>query len=313
MSKALRIIRKAHSVIISGHVNPDGDSLGSMLALGLALERLGKKVYMLCDGAIPPNYRMLPGARQIMHTINKKTDLAIAIDCSVIGLLGENVAAFKKADCILEIDHHEFRKPFGDIGIIDHKATAVGELIYTILKKLGIKINRDIAENILTSIIVETNLFKLHNVTPEVFSICAELLKTGVCFSRLVDMVYGPKTRESMMLTASCLMKARFLKNGRIIWSVITKKDLAMVGGKDYDGDAIASEMNSMKGVKIAVLFREKDKRTWRVSLRSNGDINVGKIAKQYYGGGHFDIAGCYLPNDKRSMRSMLSSVESLI
>lgn len=311
--KIRKRILEAGSVAISGHVNPDGDSIGSMLALGLALSGLGKKVYMLCQGEVPRHYRSLPGAELIVKTIRRRVDLAIAVDCSIINLLGNNAPVFKRAKSILEIDHHEFRRPFGDMQFVDYKATAVGELVYILLKKMKIGISDNIAEDLLTSIIVETNLFKLPNVRPFIFAMCADLLKTGIDFSKLVDKIYGPKTRQAMILSAVCLLRAKFLKSGRIIWSVLTRNDLARVKAKDYDADAIANEMNSMRGVEIAVLFREKNKKVLRVGLRSKGDINIGRIAEEYMGGGHFDIAGCYISNSKKSMSRILSSIETLL
>jgi len=185
--KIRQAMLKARTIAISGHVNPDGDSIGSLLALGLGLGSLGKKVYMLCQDKIPLNYRSLPGADRIIKTIDKHLDLAIAVDCSVIDLLDKNIPVFKKAKSILEIDHHEFRRLFGDMQIVDPKAFAVGELIYLLLKKMNIKITRSIAENLLTSLIVETNLFKLPNTTSTIFRVCTELLKTGVSFSQVAD------------------------------------------------------------------------------------------------------------------------------
>jgi len=310
--KIRQSILSSKNIAISGHINPDGDSIGSLLALGLALDSLGKNVYLLCPGNIPERYRFLPGADCIVSTTNKKIDLAIALDCSAIELLGKNISVFKKAKAILEIDHHEFRRSFGDIRLVDHEAAAVGELVYILLKKLHVAITRDIGENLLTSLIVETNLFKLANVRPFTFTACGELLKTGIAFSQLADKVYGPKTRVEMMLSAICLLRSKFLKKGKIIWSVIRDNDLARVGGKDYDTDMIANEMYSMKDVKAAVLFREKNKDTLRVSLRSDGDINIGRVAQEYGGGGHFDIAGCYIPNNRKSIMQILSSVEAL-
>ena len=127
--KIRKAILAARSIAISGHVNPDGDSIGSLLALGLGLRGLGKKVYMLCHSEIPLNYRSLPGAGQIVKITNKRVDLAVAVDCSIIDLLGKNISVFKKAKSILEIDHHEFRRSFGDVQLVDHKASSVGELI----------------------------------------------------------------------------------------------------------------------------------------------------------------------------------------
>ena len=304
-----RVVLNARTIAVSGHVNPDGDSIGSILALGLAFESLGKKVHILCQDELPRNYRFLPGAERIVKTVKKKVDLAIAVDCSIMELLGKNISVFRKANSIFEIDHHEFRRPFGNLQLINHKAAAVGELVYIFLKKMKIKISKDIAENLLTSVIVETNLFKLANVRSFTFEVCRDLLKTGVDYYRLVDKVYGPKTKEAMMLSATCLLRAKFLKEGRIAWSTLTNADLVKVGAKDYDADAIANEMNSMKGVEVTVLFREKNKKILRASLRSKGDINVGKIAQECSGGGHFDVAGCYINNNKKSMEQLLSSV----
>lgn len=311
--KIRNAVKESRTIAISGHTNPDGDSIGSLLALGLGLESIGKKVYMLCQDEVPLNYRSLPGARRILKTAKKNVDLAIAVDCSIIDLLDKNIEVFRKAAYVLEIDHHAFRKPFGNIHLIDHSASAVGEIVYILLKKLGIKITRGISENILTSIIVETNLFKLPNIKPGIFAICADLLKKGVDFSKLTNKVYGPKTKEAMMLSAVCLLRAKFLKKGRMIWSTLTNKDFIKVRAKHYDADAIANEMNSMKGVEVAVLFREKNKKILRASLRSKGDINVGKIAQEYKGGGHFDIAGCHIGNNTKSIKRFLSTVAGLL
>ena len=311
--KIRRGLLKAHTIAISGHANPDGDSIGSTLALGLALEGMGKKVYMLCQDEIPPAYRSLPGADRIIKSTGKRVDLAIAVDCSIIDLLDKNVPVFRKAKSVFEIDHHEYRKSFGDLRLIDHEAAAVGELVYLLLRKFKIEITREIAENLLTSIIVETNLFRLANVRLYTFKVCAQLLETGLNFSQLVENVYGPKTRRMMMLSAICLLRTGFLKNGRIAWSIIKKSDLRKVRGKGYDADAIAGEICSMQGVEIAVLFREKTKTRLRVSLRSKGGIDIGRVAADYKGGGHSDIAGCYIPNRQTAIRDFLSSVTSLI
>jgi len=306
-------ILRAKSIAISGHANPDGDSIGSLLALGLALESIGKEVYMLCHDEIPPHYRSLPGVNRIVRTTDVQVDLAIAVDCSTIDVLGKNVPVFKNAKSILEIDHHKYRKPFGDIQFIDHEASAVGEMIYLILRKLNVKMTRPIAENLLTSIIVETNLFRLANVRRYTFKVCEELLATGLNFFQLTGRVYGPKTRKTMMLLAICMMRAKFLRGGRFIWSILTAADLKKVGAKDYDADAIADEMCSLKGVDIALLFREKKKSMLRVSMRSRNGIDIGELAQRYKGGGHFDIAGCYIPNRKQNIRKLISDAEKIL
>jgi phosphoesterase RecJ-like protein len=258
-------------------------------------------------------YRRLPGSNRIIRTLKEKVDLAIAVDCNTAEMLGKTYQAFTQAKDILEIDHHEFRRPFGTVSFVDPEAVAVGEMVYLLLKRLKVGFTKEIAQNILTSLIVETNSFKLPHLRPLTFNVCAEMLKTGVNFHRLTEMVYWTKTRETAVLSGTCLSRCVFLAQGALAWSMITKKDFKRIRGKDEDVDAVADEMRSIKGVKIAALFREKDKKTLRVSLRSKGKINVGGVAEAYGGGGHFDVAGCIIPNTPSARAEILRKLKQLL
>ncbi len=312
-TRVLGAIRKAKTIVISGHRNPDGDSIGSLLALGLGLEKAGKRVYMISGDEVPGIYAFLPGYGRIQKTIEGSVDLAIAVDCGMKDLLGENAGVFKKAKSVLEIDHHEFREPFGDMRLIDHEAAAVGELVYGLFKKLRIAIDKDIAINILTSVIIETNSFRLPKVRTQTFRICAGLLSTGIDFYKLVEALFWLKTKESVILSGICLSRCRFLKNGQIAWSIVKRSDFQKVKGKEYDVDAVAEEMRCIRGVEVIVLFRETNKNMLRVSLRSKGKHNVASIAEKYKGGGHFDTAGCFIPNTSSSVKRFLALAENLL
>ena len=292
--------------MIAGHLNPDGDSIGSLLALGLGLAGMGKDVHMVSKDGVPRVYRKLPGAAKVKRAVKEVPDMAITVDCNTAAMVGEPFAIMKKAKYILEIDHHEFRKPFGNISFVDTKAAAVGELVYRLLISLGVKITRDIAQNILTSIIVETNSFRLPAVRPLTFSLCARLLKTGVDFSRLSDLIYWSKTRQSAMLSGLCMSRLKFAENEKIAWSMVTRKDFSGAKAKDEDVDTVANDILSIEGVKVAVFFREKSASLLRVSIRSKGGINVAAVASLYGGGGHFDSAGCYIANNKRAREGLL-------
>lgn len=313
INQAKRKILEARDIVISGHLNPDGDSIGSILSLGLGLERLGKAVYMVSYEGVPKRYRQLPGANRIIRHTSISPDLAISVDCGTKEMLGGAFDIFEKAKLILEIDHHEYRRAFGDIILVDHKAAAVGELIYTILTYLNVGITKEIALNILTSIIVETNSFRLPNIRPLTFDICARLIKLKVDFYKLVNTVFWSKSRESAILLGICLSRSRFLKNGRMAWSIIREEDFDMVGGKDEDVNPVVDEIRSIKDVEIAILFREKKNSLFRVSLRSKGRINVASLAETFNGGGHFDAAGCYIPNRPGAIKKFLKLAEKLI
>lgn len=313
LTQAKNSILAARDIAISGHINPDGDSIGSLLSLGLGLEKLGKRVYMIsCDG-VPQRYKNLPGAKRIIRKLKKPVDLAISVDCGNKEILGKTFEVFARAREILEIDHHDFRRPFGDVCYVDGGAAAVGEMVYMLLKKLQVKITSDIAYNLMTSIIVETSSFRLPNVRPLTFKVCTDLIASGVDFYKLVEMIFWSRTKQSAILSGICLARSKFLKNDRIAWSLIRKRDFSRVNGKHEDVDAAPDEMRTIKKVDIAVLFRENGKDTLRVSLRSKANINVASVAERYGGGGHFDVAGCTIPNSRKSIEEFLKHVEKLL
>ncbi|MCK9554362.1 bifunctional oligoribonuclease/PAP phosphatase NrnA [bacterium] len=315
--KNLRQIKKkilsARRIAIAGHVNPDGDCIGSLLAFGLGLNSTGKRAHMLLQDDIPKAYRNLPGANKIKKRMKETPDLAITVDCNTKEMVGAPFNAIKRAKDILEIDHHMYRKPFGTLSLIDGKAAAVGEIIYKLLKSLNIDITKNIARNILTSIIVETNSFRLPSVKPFTFRVCDRLLLTGVDYNRLSEMVYWLKTKEAAVLSGLCMANIHFLKNDKIAWSIATKKDFSRMGGRDEDVDSVANDMLSIETVKIAILFREKSPGLLRVSLRSKGGINVACLAYKYNGGGHFDSAGCLIANKTSSIQEFLKAAAGLL
>ena len=186
-------------------------------------------------------------------------------------------------------------------------------MIYNLLKKMNIRITKDIASNLLTSIIVETNSFRLPNVRPYTFEVCTRLMAMGVDFYKLTDAIYWSKTKESAILSGICLSRCKFMKNNRIAWFIIRQKDFSKVKGKDEDADAIADEMRAIEGVEIVALFRQKKKQELRVSLRSKDKINVARIAEYFGGGGHFDVAGCSIPNNMKTIRKVLNMAGNLL
>ncbi|MBD3426901.1 MAG: hypothetical protein GF409_06690 [Candidatus Omnitrophica bacterium] len=313
LTQAKEAILKADTVAMGCHVNPDGDAIGSMLSLGLGLEKLGKKVFMVSQDGVPRRYRPLPGADRITRKLENDADLAVTVDCSTREMLGGAYRDLRRSRTLLEIDHHEVRNSFGDIRYVDAEAPAVGEMIYCLLKELKVKINKDIAQNILTSLIVETNSFKLPNVRPFTFEVCAEMVKTGLDFYKLVDMVFWSHSRQVAVLSGICLARCEFIDGGRLAWSIVKREDFRKVNGKDEDADTIADEIRTIKGVDIVVFFREKSGEELRVSLRSKGGINVARLAQEYGGGGHSDVAGCIIPNSGGKMEELLGKAEALL
>jgi len=312
LKEAAEKIRSADNIFIACHINPDGDAIGSLLSLGLGLKQIGKKVNMISPDGVPDIYNKLPGVKYIEKRASRVPELAIAVDSSNKKLLGGSLETFKKAKWVLSIDHHEVREPYGDLQILEPDSSSVGELIYLLLEELDVDIKKDIALNILTSIIVETNSFRLPNVKPPTFEICARLLETGVDLYSLSEMIYWSRTKEATLILGTCLARCKYLKEGKIIWSILKQKDLENAGGRKEDADSVVEEMLSVRDVEIAVFFREEED-VIRVSLRSKGKVNVAAIARKYDGGGHSDSAGCFIPNNKKFINKVLKDAESSI
>ena len=313
IKKAVNIILSAKSIVIACHVNPDGDCIGSLLGLAFGLKSLGKKVFMLSQDGVPKKYRMLPGANCIRKRLDEKVDLAIAVDCNEKQMLGKSFKVFERAEKILEIDHHEFRVPFGDIAFVDTRAGAVGEMVFSLLRELNVSLTQNMAKNILTSIIVETDSFSLPNVRAFTFEVCAKLFDTGIDFPKFIEMIYWTSTKEKIILAGICLSRCKFLRKGKLVWSIIKQSDFKKFNGKDEDVDAVADQMRQIKDVLVSVFFRQKPHGLLRVSLRSKGLINVASLAQKFGGGGHFDVAGCTVVDSAFMRRKILLEAERLL
>jgi phosphoesterase RecJ-like protein len=314
--KVAQAIKKAKKIALCIHMFPDGDAIGSMIALALALKGLRKKIYLFSPSELPHRYKFLPFYDQI-KTSSKGSggfDLAIAIDCASQVQLGEFYKkVFGKAKQTVEIDHHVFREVFADISLVDDKAAAVGEIIYHLCKALDKKIDKVIAVPLLVSIIVETGSFRLPSVHAETFRICSELIALGVNYYKVVENSYWSRTRAEAMLLGLCFSRLKFLKGEKVAMTTITFGDLKRLGAREEDVDPVADQIRTLKNVQVVLLFREMHGLKWRVSLRSKGLINVGKVAEEFGGGGHPDVAGCYLPKREKEKKRLISSVLKLL
>ncbi|MBP9733375.1 MAG: bifunctional oligoribonuclease/PAP phosphatase NrnA [Candidatus Omnitrophica bacterium] len=296
---AAQRILEADRILISSHVHPDGDTMGSLLALGLGLLSIDKSVVMVSPDGLPPRYRFLPGSELVLDTWEGRVDLAIAVDCGTIRQLGKFGKLFESTRNTIQVDHHDFADVFGKLLVADPAAAAVGEIIYDLLKVLKVKITPMIATCLLTSIIVDTGAFRFANIRGRTFRICADLLDRGVDLKYLLEEAYWKKSETTVRLEAVSVNQMKFERNGRVVWSYVKHADFKRVNGLASDVDGVADDLRSIDGVKVAALMRENEEGGCRVSLRSEAGINVAKIAQVFGGGGHFNSAGCHMKNTK--------------
>ncbi len=283
------ILKKANNIALAAHVNPDGDALGSVLGLGMLLEKLGKTAYMFIDDDIPQQFMFMPNVRNIkkpsLDTI-LQTDLLVILDASDCERVGR-VCQHIKTPLIVNLDHHISNNGFADILFLDVQAAATSEIIFNLVKEMGIDIDRDMAVVLYTGIVTDCGFFRYANTTPLTLRIAAELLETGIQPNEISDFI-ETQTIETLRILPKVLNTLEFYLDGRLA-SISISTDLYK---DDMDGDVFVKYPRYIEGVEVALLFKGVSERETRVSMRSR-DLDVSRVAMEFGGGGHVKAAGC--------------------
>lgn len=283
-------IYEAKNIVILTHDVPDGDAIGSSLAMYIGLKQIGKDV----DVLIPKYsnvYSFLPCADKILDKGRiENYDLAIALDCGDIKRLNGFASYFEYANCKISIDHHEANTMFADYNFVNPTAPACCQILIMVLKELGVQITKDIGTCLLTGIITDTGGFKYQSVKPETFEFAAELLNEGVNVSEIYRKVLQTVSKEKFELRKIAMDRIELLENGKIAFTYITRKDEEQVNSDDHDG--IVEMGRDIEGVEISIFLREVDDNSYKISLRSNDYVNVSDICLLFGGGGHIRAAG---------------------
>ena len=303
------LLKSAQKLVIVSHVSPDGDTLGSSLALMHALRTLGKDVIMNVDDDISTVYSFLPGIeeyRRFAPDESVESDLLVIIDASSADRAG-NAMELVKARAVLNIDHHKTNTRFADYLYLDSDAAATAEIVYSLLEVMGIDLTTDIATCIYEGIYTDTGSFKYSNTTSNTLKTAAELLGYGVNPSLISDNM-ELKSRSQVEMLRKVLETLTFLKDGKIAYIEIAPE----LYDHNVDTDAFISYPRYVEGVEIALLFKQVEDNLTRVSFRSK-EIDVAKIALSFGGGGHKKAAGCsiYAPMEE-AKKTVLQVVEDI-
>ena len=303
------LLKAAKKLVIVSHVSPDGDTLGSSLALMHALRMLGKDVIMNVDDDISTVYSFLPGIDEYRRFATEEpvdADLLVIIDASSADRAG-NAMEVVKSPAVLNIDHHKTNTRFADYLYLDSDAAATAEIIYSLLLEMDIKITRDIATCIYEGIYTDNGSFKYSNTTSNTLKTAADLLNYGVNPSQISDNM-ELKSRSQVEMLRKVLETLTFLKDGKIAYIEIPLE----LYDHNVETDTFISYPRYVEGVEIALLFKQVEENLTRVSFRSK-DIDVAKIALSFGGGGHKKAAGCsvYAPL-KEAEKVILEAVGEL-
>lgn len=298
------VIENNDSFMITSHIAPDGDSIGSALATTLALLKIGKKAVPVINDNIPKKYGYLPGSNFIKKETSDNYDVIIALDSGDIERLGFKKKLNEYGGMIINIDHHKSNTYFGDLNIVDSDASSVGEIIYRLLDG-KVEIDYNIALNLFTSIITDTGSIRYSNTTSSSLKILAKLVDKGVKPDYVSRQVYE-KSLGSIILLKMVLDTLEISADGKLANIYITKEMMEMARAAEEDTDGIINYAREIEGVEVAVLFKENEESIIKVGLRSNEWVDVSKIAEEFNGGGHKRAAGCNIKLPLKKTREII-------
>ena len=290
-----RVLRENERFAVLSHIRPDGDALGSQLALALSLQQLGKKVRVWNEDGMLEKYSFLPRGDLLTkppHTA-EDVDVAIALDTAIQNRLGTAFTAVRSAKIWINIDHHLSNPGYGDLVHVDPTAPATGQIIFDLIKSQGFPFDREIAENLYAAISTDTGSFQYPKTSARTFEVAAELVCTGIDVGQLSQRLYENYPRRRVELLRELLRTMRFERDGRIASFSLALKTAAELQLLPEDNEGLIDHLRAIRGVIVAVFFEELADGKVRVSMRSKSDaVDVCAICQKFGGGGHTLAAG---------------------
>ena len=290
-----RVLRENERFAVLSHIRPDGDALGSQLALALSLQQLGKKVRVWNEDGMLEKYSFLPRADLLTKPPHaaEDVDVAIALDTAIQNRLGTAFTAVRSAKIWINIDHHLSNPAYGDLVHVDPTAPATGQIIFDLIKSQGFPFDREIAENLYAAISTDTGSFQYPKTSVRTFEVAAELVCTGIDVGQLSQRLYENYPRRRVELLRELLRTMRFERDGRIASFSLALKTAAELQLLPEDNEGLIDHLRAIRGVIVAVFFEELADGKVRVSMRSKSDaVDVCAICQKFGGGGHTLAAG---------------------
>lgn len=291
LSDIVQFTRTHRSFAITAHSRPDGDAIGSELALALSLEKLGKKADVINADPHPQAFASLPGIEKIRLAshLEDHRDGIFVLECNDLDRPGVgNLERY----FVINIDHHPGTKPFGNLNWVDTAASAVGEMIYHLVKALQVPLTPEISTNLYVAILTDTGSFQFSNTRSETFAVASDLVASGADPSAIAQAVYMNQPYSKIQLLARTLNTLQMHPSGQIAWISLSREMLEQTGASKHETEGLVNYPLSIEGVTLAAFFREEDTRSYRISLRSRNEYDVGVVARRFGGGGHQHAAG---------------------
>lgn len=297
LGQVIELIEKHDRFAITSHIRPDGDSMGSSLALCWILKGLKKDAEVIMCDHVPHAYTRLPGSQdvRVIDDVDRPYDAVFVIECSDVTRPG---LPSLKDQFVVNIDHHSTTALFGDLNWIDSTAAAVGEMIYNLAKAIGAKITPEIASCVYAALLTDTGSFHFSNTTERTFKIASELVRYGAQPAKLSQAIFYNYPYAKIRLVGAVLSTLERDETGRIAWITMSKEAMENSGASEEDSDNIINYPLTVGDVEAVAFFRELPNSTYRISLRSKNRVNVARVAEEFGGGGHTNAAGFTIQAD---------------
>lgn len=303
LAKIAEILNNSDNIYILTHKSPDGDTLGSGYGLCLALQKIGKKAKVLNSDTIPKSFLFM---KEYIEEQDFEPSLIVSVDIADTALLGEKLSVYKDKIDIC-IDHHKSRLEFAPISYIEQSSASTTEIIYLLLTEMRVEITKNIANCLYTGLATDTGCFKYNNTTVRSFLIASSLMNLGAECAKINRFMFDTKSRERIELERVVLQNIKFYFDGKAAVVYYTRNMVEEIGATDDDTAGIASIPNQIEGVLVGVTMKEDSERLgYKISLRSNGTVDVSKICEAFGGGGHKAAAGAFIDKPFEEAREML-------
>ncbi len=309
--EVINALQQGRSFLLTSHVGLDGDHLGSMLGLGRALEKMGKKAFRLLPEAVPENYHFLPDLSRLLQTLpDEAIDTVITLECPDRRRLPRELDLEElqsRGVRVINLDHHPDNENYGDVVWVVPEAAALGEMILDLLNRMDVSLDRDIATCLYTAVLTDTGSFQYSRVTPETHLRIAQLLKFGVPTDDVARQLYRHTRAPVVKLLGSVLSRVEITPDGRLAYAELPLTELIALQVEDSETGFFIDDIDRVQGPEVVAIFREMKESRVKVSLRSRRAA-INHIAAQFGGGGHPKAAGCVVEGTLGAVRERVVS-----
>jgi bifunctional oligoribonuclease and PAP phosphatase NrnA len=310
LSRIVSAVSDRQRFLVATHMRPDGDAIGSVLAMTNMLCKLGKDADAYCQDSAPPSQDFLSGAREIRHDGVQVSDYqaVILVDCGDLERVGVALAVqLPEAGFLINIDHHVSSKSFGDIYWVEPDASSTCEMLYELSRALPLDMDETLAAQLYTGLLLDTGSFRFANTSRRALEIAAALVDAGVQPDYIAERVFDSLTPNRLRLLAEVLGSLEYHADERLVTGMITPDMYLRTATSSIDSESFINHLRSVKTVVVAILFRHETDGTVYASLRSKGDVDVASFAERYGGGGHRRAAALRIKGDFDSVRRQIT------